>query len=606
MKRGVNLCGIEGSPHVTTVSTGDVPPGIPFKFQWNTTTDGLVKYSNCSYTGEKYFTITGSAAFCGYICAATPTCASFVWWSDWCDMFTQSAKKVISLAADIDSHKCGDVISRPNFNFTSGSNGIAMYGKNCEYSRNINSIRLPNQSGDEADCGAICSVIANCTHFLFDRAYPGICVLFGKADKSLPFGPTAVPSSYYPTCGYVTANNTNPPFKPNWKSGANGQVMSAPNCGYIGTEYPADLEIQRINMTQLSEVDCASLCAATKTCSYFRWTNNWCYPMSLVKPAVYYSVTGSCGYVVKRDFVIQNWQNSTNGQVMSSKCAYINVGIKQKKDVWMGNEEDCGNLCAVTLSCNQFNFKGGWCSLMTIDQPVAYPTTSATCGYVVKRPNFNFTSGSNGIAMYGKNCDFTRNINSLRYHYLFYDDEDDCGAICAAYIDCAYFSFDPNFGGICVLYYGFFYRKADKSLASGPSPISSSNYSSCGYVTANNSSSPFKPNWQSVANGQVMFASNCGFIGTAPTDYGVQLINSTRLNEADCASFCAANKDCTHFRWANNLCHPISLLEPAVYYSLTGSCGYVSNRNTTIIWKTGEGLDEMTSPIESLLLNKLK
>ena len=592
----MNLCQIEGFAQTTTVTTGDVPFGVPYKFQWTNSTDGLVKYSNCSYTGgATVVTITVSANDCGIQCSSSSFCDSFSWWGGWCDMKSKSVKQVISLAAN--GGRCGDVISRPNFNFTRGSNGIAMYGKSCDYSRNINILRLPTQSGDEADCGAICSVIADCTHFVFDQAYSGICLLFGKADKSLPYGPTAVPSSYYPTCGYVTANSTSPPFKPNWKSASNGQVMSAPNCGYIGTD-PTDLEIQHRNATQLNEVDCASLCVATKTCSYFRWANNWCYPMSIVKPAVYYSLSGSCGYVVKRD-VVPNWQNSTNGQVMASKCTYLNVGKKQKfQEARMPSEADCGNLCAATSPCNQFIYTEGLCSLiMTIEQPVAYPAaTSATCGYVVKRPNLNFTSGSNGMAMYGKNCDYTRNINSLSLPNQW-GDEADCGAICAVYTNCTYFSFDRNHDGLCVLL-----GKADKSLPFGPSPIVSSYYPSCGYVIVNSTSSPFKPNWQKGADGKVMSANNCGYIGTAPTDFGHS--NAKRLNETDCASYCAAKKTCTHFRWTNNRCYPISLLKPVVYYSVTGSCGYVVNRNATINWKTEEGLNEFTSPI--FLLKKLK
>ena len=74
-KRGVNLCKIEDSGRATTVNTGDVPLGVPYNFQWNTSSDGLAKYSNCSYGGDTLFSkAIGSMDDCGTQCAAYPTC----------------------------------------------------------------------------------------------------------------------------------------------------------------------------------------------------------------------------------------------------------------------------------------------------------------------------------------------------------------------------------------------------------------------------------------------------------------------------------------------------------------------------------------------------
>ena len=73
-RRGVNLCGIEQFAWTTTASTGDVPPGIPYEFKWITSSDGLYKYSNCSYTSKSLATIPAEMTSCGTLCATTQNC----------------------------------------------------------------------------------------------------------------------------------------------------------------------------------------------------------------------------------------------------------------------------------------------------------------------------------------------------------------------------------------------------------------------------------------------------------------------------------------------------------------------------------------------------
>ena len=76
--------------------------------------------------------------------------------------------------------------------------------------------------------------------------------------------------------------------------------MSAPNCAYIGTD-PADVGILIKNNIYFrsNELDCVAKSVSSPTCSYYRWDGKSCYPMSIVKPVLYYSPQGSCGYVVK-------------------------------------------------------------------------------------------------------------------------------------------------------------------------------------------------------------------------------------------------------------------------------------------------------------------
>ena len=98
IKRGVDLCGIEKYAWITKASTGDVPLGEPYEFDWQTSSDGKFSYSNnCSYTGaneKEVYTSTGID--CGTQCASTPNCVMFSWWEGWCNI-KNSTQQVIAL-----------------------------------------------------------------------------------------------------------------------------------------------------------------------------------------------------------------------------------------------------------------------------------------------------------------------------------------------------------------------------------------------------------------------------------------------------------------------------------------------------------------------------
>ena len=286
IQRGVNMCGIEQYAWTTIASTGDVPLGVPYEFNWITSSDGLYKYSNCSYSGNSITTV--SAGNCGLLCAQTKNCDLYSNYRGQCKMISKNDPQDIRIAT---SSTCGSVISRPTFSFTRGSNGLAMYAKKCSYT-NVNRQNLPTQLSDEADCGAVCAVTSTCFYFVF--VY-GSCSMYAVANQSLPVVPSTQPSTYYSTCGYVTSQS---PFVPNWQSMSNGQIMSALNCGFIGTD-PVDIANQSKNVQSLAEADCRSACASSSTCTNFRWSNGKCKLMSLVSPVAYYSVSGSCGYIVK-------------------------------------------------------------------------------------------------------------------------------------------------------------------------------------------------------------------------------------------------------------------------------------------------------------------
>ena len=443
----------------------------------------------------------------------------------------------------------------------------------------------------------------------------------------------------------------------------NAVVMSSPNCGYIGTD-PADVGMQKRDYDQKNELDCANYCAAITTCSYYRWDGTNCYRMSIVQPVVYYSVAGSCGYVVTRPTInwtsgpnglskyapncgytsvnrieLQwqsynvngdcgticaitpscayfattstrcnmyaiannslssiplmypstyysscgyvtkssspyppNWQSKSlnqNAVVMSSpNCGYIGTdpadfGI-QWKDYDKKNELDCANYCATVTTCSHYRWDGTYCYRMSIVKPVTFYTPQGSCGYVVTRPTINWTSGPNGLSKYAPNCGYTSD-NRKELQWQYYDVDGDCGTICAVTPSCAYFAV---VGWKCNMY-----AIVNTSLASAPTMYPSSYYSSCGYVTK--SSLPYAPKWVSGANGQVMSAPNCAYIGTDPADVGMQWNNYFRSSESDCAAKCVSSQTCSYYRWDGKWCYSMSIVKPVLYYSPQGSCGYV-------------------------------
>ena len=136
---------------MTTVNTGDVPLGVPYKFQWNTSADGRFKYSNCSYTGDSVLTTHVGVDECITQCTSSSFCDTFSWWGCYCNLKSKSANQVINLALTTSSPdaKCGSVINRANFAWKSGSNGLATYSQNCDYAC-YNRQQLQWQYSDQA------------------------------------------------------------------------------------------------------------------------------------------------------------------------------------------------------------------------------------------------------------------------------------------------------------------------------------------------------------------------------------------------------------------------------------------------------------------------
>ena len=129
------------------------------------------------------------------------------------------------------------------------------------------------------------------------------------------------------------------------------------------------------------------------------------------------------------------------------------------------------------------------------------------------------------------------------------------------------------------------YSIASQSLSLSPSPYTSGYYSSCGYLTGQKIP---ELKWQvwSGSKGQITFSPNCGYIGTDPTDIGVQ--NNwdyywRKSTDEECRNQCINTPACSYYKFSSvgssNWCYTMPIVKPVVYYSATESCGYVSKRN---------------------------
>lgn len=96
------MCGIEQHAWIATPTRDDAGyerHGDPINFTWNTSTNGLFIYSNCSFTaGENIdIEIEHHRDECGTLCARRPNCDMFSWWGDHCRLKSNSTHQVIAL-----------------------------------------------------------------------------------------------------------------------------------------------------------------------------------------------------------------------------------------------------------------------------------------------------------------------------------------------------------------------------------------------------------------------------------------------------------------------------------------------------------------------------
>lgn len=337
--------------------------------------------SNCGYIGadpndigaQSSLKISLGESNCRITCAVASTCTQFRWVNGSC-LLMQLIKPFTYYSV---SGSCGYVNTRQTVSFTiSGSKGLVKYSTNCDYTSDNRKTLTSFSAGAystrvyEEDCGMACAYTPTCSSFAFMYGY---CNLYAIANTSSAVKPTPYTTTYYSSCGYVVSRKVS---AIKWQTASNGQVMSAPNCSYIGLD-PADAQIQSQNVKWLSELDCGSLCAATSTCSYYRWDSSSqnCHLMSIIKPVAFASTSGSCGHVVTRKPI--TW--TTNGKFQfNSNCTFT-------YDPYIGyccfDINSCVNLCNGDPKCNLFLLDGGWCNLITFTgQPIAYFSNKFACG----------------------------------------------------------------------------------------------------------------------------------------------------------------------------------------------------------------------------------
>ena len=81
-------------------------------------------------------------------------------------------------------------------------------------------------------------------------------------------------------------------------------------------------------------------------------------------------------------------------------------------------------------------------------------------------------------------------------------------------------------------------------------------------------------NWKSGSNGNVQWASECGF-------YGNGIVNKASA-DTDCGGICAADYNCNYFTWYNGVCYMNAALKPPANHLTGGLCGWVTNKSNSV------------------------
>jgi len=170
------------------------------------------------------------------------------------------------------------------------------------------------------------------------------------------------------------------------------------------------------------------------------------------------------------------WKNGISGFYSYSNCGYAGTVISYSTASSTSMTLDtCGNNCAGSSTCNYFTFSGTTCTFLTFAsspfKPVAYIDSTQSCGSVISRPTFNWTTS--GQIQYSSNCDMTIQNGSWNTatvpgtatlaQCLTY-----CSTTYPSY--CSFFSLSTT--GVCSL----------KTSSTKPTPTYSSTNSNCGWI----------------------------------------------------------------------------------------------------------------------------
>ena len=328
---------------------------------------------------------------------------------------------------------------------------------NCGYAGFVSSSSsMTSKSLD--NCGSQCVAISTCNYFSFSNSTCSFLTFASLSVQPLAYvDPTQ-------SCGSVIKRV---PIV--WTNATSGGY-SYSNCGYTSTSgYSA------MSMSTPSLDNCASQCIATSACNYFTYSGITCTFMifaASVKPVAYIDSTQKCGSVISRASSV-TFKNSTGGYYSYANCSYTSPSGYSSTSMSASSLDNCGNLCAATSTCNYFTFSGTTCSFLTFATsvtPFAITDSTQSCGSVIKRPIFNWTT--NGTVQTSTNCDFTL-IGSYSSATI---PGTSTLAKCITYCTTTYPSYCNFFtlstAGVCTL----------KKSTTKPSPVINSANSNCGWV----------------------------------------------------------------------------------------------------------------------------
>ena len=180
------------------------------------------------------------------------------------------------------------------------------------------------------------------------------------------------------------------------------------------------------------------------------------------------TTTPSTGDVVKP--VV--WKNSTSGY-SSSNCGYAGF-VSSSSSMASKSLDNCGSQCVAISTCNYFSFSNSTCSFLTFAslsaQPLAYVDPTQSCGSVIKRPIFNWTT--NGTVQTSSNCDFTLIGSYSSATIPGTSTLDKCITYCTTTYPSYCNFFTLSTAGVCTL----------KKSTTKPSPVINSANSNCGWV----------------------------------------------------------------------------------------------------------------------------
>ena len=186
------------------------------------------------------------------------------------------------------------------------------------------------------------------------------------------------------------------------------------------------------------------------------------------------TTTSSTGDVIKP--VV--WKNSTvppNGLYASSNCGYLNT-FSSSMTTSSSTLDDCASQCVGTSDCNYFTYSGTTCIFLYFDpsvQPLAYVDPTQSCGSVISRPSFAWTT--DGDMQTSTNCDFNGGWSGTSLGES--TSLEDCISNClTTYSDsCNFFTLDSD--GTCSL------LQAETNGDGSEPPVKySSTNTNCGYV----------------------------------------------------------------------------------------------------------------------------